>query len=308
MLQAGEAKAAPADHALRLSLLRGLVRRPRWLAGTGLGLAGWALQALALTWAPLTVVQPLLGTSLVFLLALSVWRLAEKVHVAEIAGVAAVSLGVPLLALTAPDRDVHHAAGPRLALALGIVGMAALAPLGLRGRARSASILVPIGAGFAYAWDSLATKLASDDYSSHVWLGLACWFVAMNAASALGTLGEMSALQRRPVVQVAPLVFALTSLVPVALAPLLVGERWPSSAGRVAVLVLALLLTSGGAVTLARSRAVGRLLAAEARSSWSETPRRPPADSSRVSASSEARPGEVVTSTSTSIPARSFRR
>src|SRR5437762_1787476 len=78
-LQALEARVAPVEQALRLSLFRRLVTRPIWLMGTGLGLVGWALQAFALTHAPLTLVQPLLGVSLVFLLGIAVWRLGERV-------------------------------------------------------------------------------------------------------------------------------------------------------------------------------------------------------------------------------------
>ena len=45
-LQALDARDAPAEERLRPALLRRLVRRPRWLAGTGLsGLLGWPLQA-----------------------------------------------------------------------------------------------------------------------------------------------------------------------------------------------------------------------------------------------------------------------
>jgi hypothetical protein len=122
-------------------------------------------------------------------------------------------------------------------------------------------VLVPVGAGLAYSWDALATKFASDEIVRHAWLGLAAWFVAMNAASALGTLSEMSALQARPVAQVAPLVLALTAFVPVALAPLLAGEWWSSSPARDAGLVLAMLLVAGGALRLACSESLGRVLA-----------------------------------------------
>ena len=45
-LQALDAREAPAEESLRPALLLRLVRRPRWLAGTGLsGLLGWPLQA-----------------------------------------------------------------------------------------------------------------------------------------------------------------------------------------------------------------------------------------------------------------------
>jgi len=304
VLQAAEARTAPPEDALRLALLRRLVARPRWLAGTALGLAGWALQALALTRAPLTVVQPLLGTSLVFVLALAAWRLGETVRARDVAATAAVAGGGTLLALAAPARDAHHAAGARLWLALGLVGAAALAPLALRGAARSASVLVPLGAGLAYAWDSVATKLASDDYAARAWLGLLFWFAAMLAASGVGTLSEMSALQRRPVARVAPLVFALTSLVPVALAPLVASETWPAHL-RGLVLALGVIVATSGATLLTRSPAVGRVLVADARSSASDTPRSDRADSARASASSDDRPRGPVASTITRSPPRS---
>jgi hypothetical protein len=272
VLQAGEARATGPEHALRLSLLRRLVARPRWVLGTALGLAGWGLQALALAHASLTLVQPLLGASLVFVVVLAVWLLGERPTAGVVAASVAVAAGAPLLAVTAPDR-AEHAAGAALPVALAALGALALVPLALRGEARAGSVLVPLGAGVAYAWDGLATKLASDDALGHAWLAVAAWFLAMNAASGLGTLSEMSALQRRAVTQVAPLVFAVTTLVPVALAPVVAGEAWPSSPARDATLVVALLLTAGGALGLAGSDPVGRALSAEASSSSSDTGR-----------------------------------
>jgi uncharacterized membrane protein len=266
-LQAVDARDAPAQQALRVALFRRLIRRPRWLAGTALGLLGWVLQALALLHAPLTLVQPLLGTSMVFLLAIAAVLLRERVTRAHVLAVLAVALGAPLLALTAPHRVAGHAGPTRLWLSLGVLGLLALAPLALRGTARAASLLVPIGAGLAYSWDGLATKFASDDYSQHVWLGLLFWFVLMNLASGLGMLAEMSALQARPVSQVAPLVFALTTIVPVALAPLDAREWWPTSGWHDAALVLSLLLTSGGALALSRAAPVRHVLAETSSSS-----------------------------------------
>src|SRR3954466_3436615 len=48
-LQAMEAREAPTDESLKLSLLSRLVRRRRWLAGTGCVVGGWVMQAAALT-------------------------------------------------------------------------------------------------------------------------------------------------------------------------------------------------------------------------------------------------------------------
>jgi drug/metabolite transporter (DMT)-like permease len=285
-LQGVEARAAPSDQALQLSLFRRLVRRPRWLAGTVLGLIGWGLQAFALLHAPLTLVQPLLGTNMVFLLAIAAWYLHEQVSRSQAISVVVLAAGVPMLALTAPHRSATHAGAGRVWATLTVLGVLALVPLALRGRARSASLLVPIGAGLAYSWDGLATKFASDDYATHLWLGVAFWFVLMNAAAGLGTLAEMSALQTRAVAQVAPLVFALTTFVPVALAPLLAREWWPASAARDVLLVLALLLTGGGALALARAEPIARALA-DASSTSSGTGRSPRAERALISLASE---------------------
>src|SRR4029077_6411759 len=66
-LQAMDAKEAPHDEHLRLALGWGLVRRGRWMLGTGLSILGWPLQVLALLLAPLVVVQAGLGAGLVVL-------------------------------------------------------------------------------------------------------------------------------------------------------------------------------------------------------------------------------------------------
>src|ERR1700760_472654 len=77
-LQALEAREVGQEHALRASLIGRLVRNPRWLLATLIGLLGWPLEIGALLLAPLTVVQPCLACGLVLLLWLGVTRLGEK--------------------------------------------------------------------------------------------------------------------------------------------------------------------------------------------------------------------------------------
>jgi len=307
-LQAVEARNEPEQRALRFGLFRRLVRRPRWLLGTGCGLAGWALQALALTHASLTLVQPALAFGLVFVVLIASRRLDETIGRRELLAVGAIITAVPLIAWLAPERTVALAHGPRLWIPLVAIAVAALVPYAFRGDRRAASALVPVSAGLAYALDGLATKLASDDYSVHRWLSVAAWFVAMNLASAVGTLSEMSALQRRPVSHVAPLVFGLTTFVPVALAPLLVGENWSSSPQRDAGVAFGLLLVAAGALTLALSKPFARVLAVDTPSPDRETPRNPRSDSVRASDSAPAESPTASALTTMSAPGASDAR
>src|SRR4051794_13413117 len=118
VLQALEAREAPAEDALHASLLIRLASRRRWLAGTALTLLGAVLQVVALALAPVTVVQPVLAFGLVGLLALAHARLGERVGATEVVGVAAVIAGVAAVAAAGPPPPgpVSPAPSPRLPL------------------------------------------------------------------------------------------------------------------------------------------------------------------------------------------------
>src|ERR1700716_2651350 len=76
-LQAMDAREAPHEEHLRLALAWGLVRRARWLAGTGLSILGFPLQIVALMLAPLVVVQPALASGLLVLMVIAERLLCE---------------------------------------------------------------------------------------------------------------------------------------------------------------------------------------------------------------------------------------
>src|SRR4051794_15520144 len=89
-LQAVEARAV-GERTVGAGMLRSLLARPRWLAATGLAIAGWPLQIGALALAPLTVVQPALALGLVLLLALGRRLLGEPVRPRDYAAVAVLA-------------------------------------------------------------------------------------------------------------------------------------------------------------------------------------------------------------------------
>src|SRR5205807_7945064 len=107
-LQAMDAKEAPHEQQLRLALAWSLVRRSRWLLGTGLSILGFPLQVVALLLAPLVVVQPALAAGLLVLLMLGQRMLGERAGRYEYACVLAIAIGVVGVALTAPPRSATH--------------------------------------------------------------------------------------------------------------------------------------------------------------------------------------------------------
>jgi len=184
-------------------------------------------------------------------------RAGRREHLATLA----IVLGVVGAALCAPARNTSET-GEHLTITLVLVGLAlaSLLPYLLRPLGRSFAALTMVCAGLAYGWSGVATKLASDDLSAHHLLLAGLWALSTAAASAVGVLSEMSALQARPAIQVAPVVFVTQTLVPVVLAPILFGERFDTTPLGGVPLVASLAIIVVGAASLARSPLLTNLL------------------------------------------------
>jgi drug/metabolite transporter (DMT)-like permease len=301
-LQALEARRVPGEHGLRASLIARLARRPGWLVGTALGLVGWPLQAAALLLAPLTVVQPGLAFGLIVLLVLGASRLGERVGARDVAAVIAIVVGVAGLASVAPDASADHAGGVTLAAALAVLGALALAPYALRRRA-AGGIAAALSAGAAFAWSGLSTKLVADAVSADRWAVAVAWTMATGAASALALISEMTALQRRPATQVAPLVFVVQVAIPVLAAPLVTGESWAHAPLGPAGILAGLAVVLGGAVVLTTAPAV-RSLVDEPSSVDSGTVRIAPVPSAATAATVSRGAPSAVTTTMSPLESR----
>src|SRR2546423_7879702 len=161
VIQAHEAREVPRDkeHGLQLSLIVRLLRRPRWLLGTALGLVAFPLQTVALLWAPLTAVQPADAAGLLVLLFLGARMLHEPVGRREVAAVVAIVVGIVILTIAAPKREVTHVEGATVILPMLAVAFVALAPILLRRWIGASSILVVVGAGFGFALGAFCAKI-----------------------------------------------------------------------------------------------------------------------------------------------------
>src|SRR3954470_21631143 len=260
VIQASEVREVPDEHGLRLSLITRLLKRPRWLLGAALGALAFPLQTVANLWAPLTAVQPADAAGLLVLLFLGARVLHERVGRREIVAVACIIIGIVILTLAAPKREVTQVDGADVLVPMAIVALIALAPLVFRKLVGADSIAVVLGAGFAFALSAFCAKVLADSLDSGAWLAAAVFVGVAMAGAFAGTLTEQTALQRRQATQVAPIIFAVELLVPVALAVLVVGEDWERES--LAGILAALALVVGGASTLARTPTVARMLEA----------------------------------------------
>jgi len=262
IIQAMETRQVGREHALRASLLVQLAKRGRWLAGVGLALAAAGLQLWALSLAPVALVQPADAFGFVLLLAAGSRVLGEQVGVRQIAATAAILAGVLAIAFAHIAHAGTHAGAAALAAALGATALIAGAPFALRRAGHTLPWLMIVGAGAAFALGAFGLRLVSDALGTGDWFAVVGFAAIAGSGSLLGLGSEMSALQVRPVAAVAPVIFALEMLIPIVLARVVGGERWPRDLHHASLLVGGVVLTLAGTTALLRSGAVGAVLGA----------------------------------------------
>jgi drug/metabolite transporter (DMT)-like permease len=256
-LQAIEARKAPRELGLRVSLLQRLLRRPIWLAGLALGLLGIAPQVLAYALAPFVVVQTSLVAGLFLLLLLSVRVLHERVGLFDVVGVTGIVAGVALVSWGAPAHSEAHRQGMAVVAVAAGLALAALAPLALRGRRADTAMASIVAAGCGFGATNIATKLLSDDLGLGNYANAGAWAIYGVGMAVVATLTNMSAFQRSPAATVVPVSTAVQTFLPVVLAPLFLREAWSSSAvdgtpilaGIAVAIVGTLLVAHGDAVS-----------------------------------------------------------
>jgi drug/metabolite transporter (DMT)-like permease len=255
-LQALEARREPASDSLRASLLKKLVRRPLWIAGTAAGVVAWPLQAVALALASVAIVQPALGLGLIVLLVLGVRLLHERVGPREVGGALLIAGAIAVIGWAAPAHTPGFTRGGKVAV-IAALALAAAAPYALRALGRPGGLATSISAGFGWAAVGLATALIDAAIADRHWLVALAWGAGVAIASWSSLLAEMTALQTWPATRSIPVVFGIEMVLPAALLPLLTHVR----PGHVAAFAASLAVACAGAAILGSSRAVARAAA-----------------------------------------------
>ena len=156
-----------------LRVIGSLMTSRAWLIGFALMLTGLACQTIALTFEPVSVVQPVLASGVVLVLVLSRLVLRERLHGGETWCVAAIAVSVVLLAMSATGaKDSHHASPGWVAAVMipsAVVGLA-FAAGSLRSRRRGttvAGVWAGVGTGLLYGVAALAIKALSGILVGH---------------------------------------------------------------------------------------------------------------------------------------------
>jgi drug/metabolite transporter (DMT)-like permease len=245
------------------SLLR-LVGQTMWLIGTLALFAGYLFQAAALDRGRLSIIQPLLVTTVVFALPLGYFLTGQVVGRREIVGAGVILLGLALFTYFAdPSGGVDNAPGREWAVAIGVIAAVCAALLVLGGRddasATTRAAVYGTVAGILFGLSAALTKPTVeylhdgvDELLSH-WEGY-----ALAIAGVLGFVLQQVSLGTGKLAPSVATVSVANPIVGILIGTLLLDERWSGPGWHILLGVVGLVLALAGAVVISVATEAGK--------------------------------------------------
>ncbi|HEX5494007.1 MAG TPA: DMT family transporter [Mycobacteriales bacterium] len=216
VLQQRAARGAPPADALRPRLILDLLHRRDWLAGSGAGAAGFGFQAVALYLGPITLVQPLIITELLFALPVSARLAGRRLSPREWLGASLVVGGLAGFLITAaPSQSTRPLDTGRwllvMAAVVPIVGAALLLAPHRPGLTRTS--MLAVGTGVTFGVMATLTKAAGTLFAERGVVAVTNWQPwALAVVACTGVLLSQSAFQAGPLAVSLPLIDVLIPL------------------------------------------------------------------------------------------------
>jgi drug/metabolite transporter (DMT)-like permease len=235
-----------------------LLRQPLWLLGWAAAAGTFIFQALALHNGPMSVVQPVLITELVFVLALRwVWFHQQVAGAAwASAVVVCAALAVFLIAAEPSGGQLTPDTKAWLSAVLVFGGaIVVLTALGRTGPPMRRAAVYAIAAALTWAMEATFLKAATDTLAAFGIPGmLVRWPVyALIGAGIAGTLLEQAALHVGPLSVSQPMMVIINPFASIILSVWLFDERFTNSPAKIAVAIVSFAVMATGVVMLTRT-------------------------------------------------------
>jgi drug/metabolite transporter (DMT)-like permease len=263
-----------ARHPVRSAV--GLFRSHWFSLGWAIALVAWGLHVGALALAPLSIVQAVLSSGLVFLAVLAERYFGFRLGRRQWAGVIVTAAGLTVIAITGGSHTSalrHYSLAALIAVECGVFALGAvLIRISMRGSLGAAAkgLLLGISAGVLFGVSDIALKYLTGALHAGVQGIVSQWTLAALAASVLAFYASARGLQLAPGVAVIAFTSVAANLAAI-LGGILVfrdpiGIGAPAIVGRVIAFGL---VVAGAAIMPAPVRAGGRPTAAPAsRHGW----------------------------------------
>lgn len=221
-----------------------------WLGAMAVDALGTALFMVALIFAPVSIVEPILTAGIALLAYLAIKNLGERPSRRDFIAIGITVLGVILLAVSLAEglpQTKQYDALPLALITLAVAAAAAGIPLTLQ-LSKRGSIAAGLGisGGLVIGIAGVFSRLLMGNFGSRWYL----WLPVCLAAYPLGFGLFQAALQRGKAVVVAPLYNGLVVCVPIVMGSVALNESLPRSPALSALRIAAFALIVLGAVFL----------------------------------------------------------
>ncbi|MGH9067606.1 MAG: DMT family transporter, partial [Acidimicrobiales bacterium] len=258
VLQRSAARSAPDESSLRLRLVSYLLHRPAWFGGLLAMIASFILQAAALSRGELSVVQPLLVSELLFVLAIIAFWFHVPVGGSEWLG--AITTIVGLGGFLAVARPSGGSASPSTLALIGagagtLAVIVASLVLSRNGSSAGRAALFGAAAGATFALTAAMTKLFTDSIASDGLLGaFAGWPPYALMVTGIGAVFlAQNAYQAGPLTASQPALTIVDPIASVAIGVGMFGDHLQATGWAIVLELLTFALMVLGVVLLARS-------------------------------------------------------
>jgi drug/metabolite transporter (DMT)-like permease len=245
------------SRSLSLGLLAELARQPRWLAGTALAGLAFAIQALALGFGPLALVQPLVAADVLFALPMIAVLHGHRLTPADWTGACAVTGGIAVfLAVSPPSTGVRTPGLAAWVPAVLVVAAAATVSvsMGLRLRGRAQVLWLAGAAGIIFGMLDALTKSTAGLLADRGMGVLLRWEpYGLMLVGVLGALLAQSAFRAGALSLSLPVIDTLEPISAVVIAATVFNEQLATSPGRFVMQLAGGCVAAGGVAWLSRS-------------------------------------------------------
>lgn len=253
--------------------LKNFFTNKTWLLGFVLVQAQWILLTMALDFAPISMITPLMSFGMVALVIFSFFFLKESISFIEIGGIIAIIIGIVILGVTNPEEEVLYTLDETIErfsniwsivfLVIIFVISIGLILISILRKFKNADILFGISAGITDALGAIFLKalmsgadfrdstIINDSVTSWVWWIFMITLIIFNGTA---TIYLQVAYQRGKAIIVAPIFAVLAMVVPV-FAGIIIFNDWAifveqNMIGKIIWKIAAFIIIIAGAIVL----------------------------------------------------------
>jgi len=236
------------------------IRDPVWSAGLVVQTIGYALNIVALSVAPISMVSVMMQGGIALFVLFAVMFLGERARPREWAGIAITIIGMVILGASLSAGETQTPTDNHAMILISII-LLVVGFLPLRiGRLQDNGVGAAISSGVIFGLASLYTKAMTDDYEMRSTIELAYRIVTnpyvygVIVGNIIGMVVLQNSFSSARGIIAMPLSSALSNIVPIGGGMVVFGESLPSESTAATMRVVAFVLTLLGSALLANAQ------------------------------------------------------